>query len=79
MKYWLLLFLTPLWAQAQDIHFSQADMVPYQYSPALAGLFDGDIRGMAVERTQWRSVTTPYQPLELLQTHGTLGHPRAQV
>lgn len=61
MRWILLLLLAPFVSSAQDIHFSQADMVPYNYSPASTGLFDGDIRGMAVERTQWRSVTTPYQ------------------
>ncbi|MEI9933427.1 MAG: PorP/SprF family type IX secretion system membrane protein [Ferruginibacter sp.] len=47
--------------KAQDIHFSQFYETPLLRNPALAGLFSGDIRIAAVYRTQWQSVTTPYQ------------------
>lgn len=48
-------------AKAQDIHFSQFFETPLLRNPALAGIFTGDIRVQAVYRTQWGSVTAPYQ------------------
>jgi type IX secretion system PorP/SprF family membrane protein len=47
--------------KAQDIHFSQFFETPLLRNPALAGIFTGDLRLQAVYRTQWGSVTTPYQ------------------
>ncbi len=46
---------------SQDIHFSQFFETPLLRNPALAGIFSGDIRVQAVYRTQWNSVTVPYQ------------------
>ncbi len=46
---------------SQDIHFSQADLSPINLNPALTGMFNSDYRIHANERTQWRSVTTPYK------------------
>lgn len=46
---------------AQDIHFSQFFETPLLRNPALAGIFSGDIRLQGVYRTQWNSVTVPYQ------------------
>lgn len=46
---------------AQDIHFSQFFEAPLLRNPALAGLFSGDLRLQTVYRTQWQSVTIPYQ------------------
>jgi type IX secretion system PorP/SprF family membrane protein len=46
---------------AQDLHFSQFYEAPLVRNPALAGLFDGDVRVQLVYRNQWASVTTPYQ------------------
>ena len=48
-------------AKGQDIHFSQFFETPLLRNPALAGIFSGDIRLQAVYRTQWNSVTIPYQ------------------
>ncbi|MEJ7627491.1 MAG: PorP/SprF family type IX secretion system membrane protein [Ferruginibacter sp.] len=45
----------------QDIHFSQFFEAPLLRNPALAGIFSGDIRFQSVYRTQWNSVTVPYQ------------------
>lgn len=45
---------------AQDIHFSQFNVAPMVYNPAFAGGFEGDVRLIGNQRTQWRSVTTPY-------------------
>lgn len=52
-------------ASAQDIHFSQVFETPLLRNPALAGLFSGDVRIQSVYRTQWNSVTTPYQTVSL--------------
>jgi type IX secretion system PorP/SprF family membrane protein len=46
---------------SQDIHFSQFFETPLLRNPALAGIFTGDLRIQAVCRTQWSSVTVPYQ------------------
>lgn len=48
-------------AGAQDLHFSQFFESPLLRNPALAGLFDGDIRVQSVYRDQWNSVTTGYR------------------
>ncbi len=48
-------------AFTQDIHFSQFFETPLLRNPALAGIFTGDLRLQAVYRTQWNSVTVPYQ------------------
>lgn len=51
--------------QSQDIHFSQFNEAPLLRNPALAGIFTGDLRFQAVYRTQWQSVTVPYQTTSL--------------
>jgi type IX secretion system PorP/SprF family membrane protein len=45
---------------AQDPHFSQFFDAPLLRNPALAGIFNGDIRVQSVYRNQWSAVTTPY-------------------
>lgn len=45
----------------QDLHFSQFFETPLLRNPALAGLFEGDVRAQMVYRNQWGSVTNPYQ------------------
>jgi type IX secretion system PorP/SprF family membrane protein len=49
----------------QDIHFSQFFEAPLLRNPALAGIFSGDLRIQGVYRTQWNSVTVPYQTASL--------------
>lgn len=51
--------------QSQDLHFSQYYETPLLRNPALAGLFEGDVRVQMVYRNQWASVTTPYQTASL--------------
>jgi type IX secretion system PorP/SprF family membrane protein len=46
---------------AQDLHFSQFYEAPLLRNPALAGLFEGDIRVQTVYRSQWNSIAFPYQ------------------
>jgi type IX secretion system PorP/SprF family membrane protein len=48
-------------AAGQDIHLSQFFEAPLWRNPSLAGLFQGDLRFQGVYRTQWGSVTVPYQ------------------
>lgn len=62
MRNSLVLFCLLLSCQvlAQDIHFSQFQQMPLHYSPAQTGMFDGDVRFAGIQRTQWKSVTTPF-------------------
>jgi type IX secretion system PorP/SprF family membrane protein len=46
---------------AQDLHFSQFFEAPLLRNPALAGLYEGDIRVQGVYRNQWSSISFPYQ------------------
>ncbi|MBI4648434.1 MAG: PorP/SprF family type IX secretion system membrane protein [Bacteroidia bacterium] len=45
----------------QEIHFSQFYSSPFTLNPALTGSFDGTIRAGLNYKTQWSSVTTPYE------------------
>ncbi len=47
--------------QSQDINFSQFYELPLLRNPALSGLFTGDVRITSAFRSQWGSVSTPYQ------------------
>ncbi|MEM9992105.1 MAG: type IX secretion system membrane protein PorP/SprF, partial [Bacteroidota bacterium] len=47
--------------QAQDIHFSQFYHSPLNLSPALAGIYSGDIRFMANYNSQWENVPVGYR------------------
>jgi type IX secretion system PorP/SprF family membrane protein len=49
----------------QDIHWSQFDWNPIFQNPGNTGLFDGDYRFHANYRDQWRSVTVPFQTLNI--------------
>jgi type IX secretion system PorP/SprF family membrane protein len=48
-------------SRCQDIHFSQFFETPLLRNPAFAGIFSGDLRVQGVYRTQWNTVTVPYQ------------------
>ena len=54
-------FVTTCRINAQDIHFSQFYEAPLLRNPSLAGIFTGDMRIQSIYRTQWQSVTVPYQ------------------
>ncbi|MEO5890201.1 MAG: PorP/SprF family type IX secretion system membrane protein [Ferruginibacter sp.] len=56
-----IIMLLSFQGNAQDIHFSQFFEAPLLRNPSLAGLFSGDLRLQSVYRTQWQSVTVPYQ------------------
>jgi type IX secretion system PorP/SprF family membrane protein len=55
------IFLSSFAATGQDLHFSQFFEAPLLRNPSLAGIFAGDIRAQGVYRSQWGSVTVPYQ------------------
>ena len=56
----LVLLSFSLIAHTQDIHFSQFYAAPVSLNPAMTGLMNGNYRGTAIYRDQWRSVSTPY-------------------
>jgi type IX secretion system PorP/SprF family membrane protein len=45
---------------AQDIHYSEFAAMPTVINPSFTGMFDGNLRGSAVYRNQWKSVTIPF-------------------
>jgi type IX secretion system PorP/SprF family membrane protein len=45
----------------QDLTFSQFYENPLLRNPALAGVFEGDIRVIGTFRNQWNSITVPFQ------------------
>jgi len=47
--------------KAQDIHFSQIDVIPVLYNPAYTGFFDGNGRFSVCYRNQWSSVSKAFQ------------------
>ncbi|MEO0042197.1 MAG: hypothetical protein RL329_1645 [Bacteroidota bacterium] len=48
-------------ALAQDVHFTQFNMVAPNTNPAQTGSFDGTYRASALYRSQWNQVTNGYQ------------------
>ena len=54
------ILMSGFFAQSQDIHYSQFYMNPVYLNPALTGNFDGNYRFSAQQRSQWRSVSRPY-------------------
>src|SRR4051812_12756684 len=64
MKQFIILIfyiLLRLNAFSQDLTFSQFYEMPLLRNPGLAGIFNGDIRIGAAHRSQWSSVTVPFQ------------------
>jgi len=53
--------LPSFYCVAQDMHFSQFYEKPILRNPALAGVFEGDVRVTGIYRNQWQSVTVPFQ------------------
>ncbi|MEM7163534.1 MAG: PorP/SprF family type IX secretion system membrane protein [Bacteroidota bacterium] len=58
----------------QDIHFSQFFHAPLLQNPANTGAFDGDFRGVFNQRTQWRSITDPYNTWDLTVDARNIGN-----
>jgi type IX secretion system PorP/SprF family membrane protein len=61
----ILMVATAIAANAQDLTFSQFYAVPMLRNPALAGVFKGDLRITAAHRSQWQSITVPFQTTAL--------------
>jgi type IX secretion system PorP/SprF family membrane protein len=57
----LVLLTASLYTCGQDLTFSQFYEKPLLRNPALAGVFNGDLRISGAFRNQWQSVTVPYQ------------------
>lgn len=51
--------------RAQDIHWSQYDHSPVFQNPTNVGQFNGDFRFHGNFRDQWRSVTVPFQTVQI--------------
>ncbi len=56
----LLLVSVVLHGKAQDLHFSQAVIVPAYVNPSFVGRYNGGLKVSGIARTQWSSVTVPY-------------------
>ncbi|MEN9684985.1 MAG: hypothetical protein RLZZ28_771 [Bacteroidota bacterium] len=74
MKKYLHLFVAVLLlnsfvSKAQDYTFSQFYEQPLLRNPALAGLFNGDIRVSMAYRNQWGAITVPYRTSSLSVEH----------
>jgi hypothetical protein len=52
-------------SKAQDVNFSQFYDLPVLRNPAIAGLFNGDVRVTSGFRNQWQSVTVPFKTIAL--------------
>jgi type IX secretion system PorP/SprF family membrane protein len=61
----LLIFSNTKSEAQQDINFSQFYELPLLRNPALAGIFNGNVRLTAAYRNQWQSVTVPYRTMAL--------------
>lgn len=49
----------------QDIHFSQFYNTPLILSPALTGMYKGDLRFSGAYRSQWNAANSPYRTFHL--------------
>jgi len=61
----LLTVVCRLMTSAQDIHFSQFYASPLTLNPSLTGSFDGLMRFGGNYRTQWGSVSVPFQTVSV--------------
>lgn len=60
-----IIFMVGGQGMAQDVHFSQFYQAPARLNPALTGKFHGGYRFAGIFRTQWGSVTVPYQTINI--------------
>lgn len=65
----LLVLMSSLKLQAQDIHFSQLERSPLNLNPAETGNFKAKHRVIANYRNQWASVTVPYKTFSASYEH----------
>lgn len=59
------LALLSVYANGQDIHFSEFYASPINLNPALTGQFEGTVRAGIGYRDQYRAVAAPYQTLSV--------------
>ena len=59
-KTFILLFCLSFQTNAQDIHFSQFYNSTVLNNPGMVGIFNDDIKGGVIYRSQWNSITTPF-------------------
>jgi type IX secretion system PorP/SprF family membrane protein len=59
----LVISLCSLQLQAQDIHFSQYYFSPLSLNPANCGNYNGDFRGFANYRSQWKEIDKAYKTI----------------
>lgn len=59
------LLLSSNWGFAQDIHWSQFNENPLFQNPGNTGDFNGDYRFVGNYRSQWKSVTIPFETVAL--------------
>ncbi len=66
-KYWIIfIFLATFYAfKGQDFHYSMNQLSPLNLNPALTGWHNGDIRVNSNHRSQWKSVSTPFNTYSL--------------
>ena len=66
-KYWIIiLFSTQMFnLKGQDFHYSMNQLSPLNLNPALTGWYEGNLRINSNHRSQWRSVTTPFNTYSL--------------
>jgi len=63
MKALLLFFIaniTVFQSRAQDVHFTMFQAAPTLLNPGAAGMFTGTFRASTNFKTQWRSISSPY-------------------
>ena len=57
---WVALVCLPIFAWAQDIHYTNFGFSPLNINPALTGVFNGDYRATGNFRSQWQGVPVSY-------------------
>ena len=62
---YILFFFLPYNSLAQDVHFSQFNETKALINPALVGYQDGDYKIQAQRKSQWGSVTVPFNTFSI--------------
>ncbi len=57
----LILLLCSVFAFSQDLHYSQFYSIPSNANPAFTGFFNNDYFVAGIYKTQWNTVSKPYQ------------------
>ena len=73
----ILFFFLSYNSLAQDVHFSQFNETKALINPALVGYQDGDYKIQAQRRSQWGSVTVPFNTFSIASRLATENSPSA--